>query len=85
MRLAHCASHIIHDTTRTCFEANTYFEMANNQRPDDFHIGWICAVQTEYVVACELLDVEYPAQQYLFALYMITIFTRSAVCVNTTS
>jgi nucleoside phosphorylase len=26
----------------------------------DYHVGWICAVQTEYVVACELLDEEYP-------------------------
>jgi len=28
--------------------------MANNLRPDDSRVGWICAVQTEYVVACEL-------------------------------
>jgi hypothetical protein len=35
--------------------------MAKNLRPDDFRVGWICAVQTEYVVACELLDEEYPA------------------------
>jgi nucleoside phosphorylase len=28
--------------------------------PQDYHIGWICAVQTEYVVACEFLDEEYP-------------------------
>ena len=26
----------------------------------DYHVGWICAVQTEYVVACELLDEEHP-------------------------
>lgn len=32
-----------------------------SSRPEDFHVGWICAVQTEYVVACELLDEEYPA------------------------
>jgi len=25
-----------------------------------YHVGWICAVRTEYVVACELLDDEYP-------------------------
>ncbi|KIW64874.1 hypothetical protein PV04_07178 [Phialophora macrospora] len=32
----------------------------NRLRPADVHVGWICAVQTEYVVACELLDEEYP-------------------------
>jgi nucleoside phosphorylase len=26
----------------------------------DYTVGWICAVQTEYVVACELLDQEHP-------------------------
>lgn len=26
----------------------------------DYTVGWICAVQTEYVVACELLDEEHP-------------------------
>jgi nucleoside phosphorylase len=26
----------------------------------DYTVGWICAVQTEYVVACEFLDEEYP-------------------------
>ena len=26
----------------------------------DYHVGWVCAVQTEYVVACELLDEEFP-------------------------
>ena len=26
---------------------------------EDYTIGWICAVQTEYVVACELLDEEH--------------------------
>ena len=31
-------------------------------RPQDYQVGWICAVQTEYVVACELLDEEYPSQ-----------------------
>ena len=35
--------------------------MAKNLRPEDFHVGWICAVQTEYVVACELLDEEFLA------------------------
>jgi len=25
-----------------------------------YHVGWICAIHTEYVVACELLDEEYP-------------------------
>lgn len=30
-------------------------------RPEDFHVAWICAVQIEYVVACELLDEEYTA------------------------
>jgi uncharacterized delta-60 repeat protein len=28
--------------------------------PQNHHVGWICAVQTEYVVACEILDEEYP-------------------------
>src|SRR3984885_558091 len=28
--------------------------------PQNYHVGWICAVQTEYVVACEILDEEYP-------------------------
>src|SRR5271156_5840939 len=28
--------------------------------PPKPHVGWICAVQTEYVVACEILDEEYP-------------------------
>jgi nucleoside phosphorylase len=27
----------------------------------DYTVGWICAVQTEYVVACELLDEEHPS------------------------
>jgi hypothetical protein len=27
---------------------------------DDYQVGWISVVQTEYVVACELLDEEYP-------------------------
>lgn len=27
----------------------------------DYTVGWICAVQTEYVVACELLDEEHDA------------------------
>src|SRR5271155_3004567 len=31
-------------------------------RPQDYQVGWICAVQTEYVVACELLDEEHPSQ-----------------------
>jgi nucleoside phosphorylase len=26
----------------------------------DFHVGWICAVEVEYVIACELLDEEHP-------------------------
>jgi nucleoside phosphorylase len=32
------------------------------QRPhvQDFHIGWICAVEVEYVIASELLDEEFP-------------------------
>jgi hypothetical protein len=25
-----------------------------------YQVGWICAVPTEYVVACEFLDEEYP-------------------------
>jgi nucleoside phosphorylase len=25
----------------------------------DFQVGWICAVEVEYVIACELLDKEY--------------------------
>ena len=28
-------------------------------RRQDYTVGWICAVQTEYVVACELLDEEH--------------------------
>ena len=27
----------------------------------DYTVGWICAVQTEYVVACEFLDEEHPS------------------------
>jgi len=27
---------------------------------DDFHVGWISALQTEFVAACEMLDEEYP-------------------------
>ena len=29
-------------------------------RRQDYTVGWICAVQTEYVAACELLDEEHP-------------------------
>ena len=29
-------------------------------RPQDYTVGWICAVQTEFVAACELLDEEHP-------------------------
>jgi len=29
-------------------------------KAQDYHVGWICAVRTEYVVACELLDEEFP-------------------------
>ena len=29
-------------------------------RCQDYTVGWICAVQTEYVAACELLDEEHP-------------------------
>ena len=28
-------------------------------RRSDYSVGWICAVRTEYVVACELLDEEH--------------------------
>jgi nucleoside phosphorylase len=28
--------------------------------PQDYHVGWICAAQPEYVVTCEFLDKEYP-------------------------
>ena len=28
-------------------------------RPEDYTVGWICAIPAEYVVACELLDEEY--------------------------
>lgn len=28
-------------------------------KPEDFHVGWICALQTEFVAACEMLDEEY--------------------------
>ena len=48
MRLASSASH--HDAKHTCIKVSPYFEMANNLQPDDFHVGWICAVQMEYVV-----------------------------------
>jgi nucleoside phosphorylase len=34
--------------------------MTPPSKPEDYHVGWICAVQTEYVVACEFLDEEYP-------------------------
>jgi nucleoside phosphorylase len=34
--------------------------MTPPSNPADYHVGWICAVQTEYVVACEFLDEEYP-------------------------
>jgi hypothetical protein len=34
--------------------------MSRVSKPQDYHVGWICAVQTEYVVACELLDEEHP-------------------------
>ncbi|KAK3167779.1 hypothetical protein OEA41_004225 [Lepraria neglecta] len=30
-------------------------------RRQDYTVGWICAVQTEYVAACELLDEEHPS------------------------
>ena len=29
-------------------------------RHEDFTVGWICAVDTEFVAACEMLDEEYP-------------------------
>ena len=28
-----------------------------------YTVGWICAIDTEYLVACELLDEEYEADQ----------------------
>jgi nucleoside phosphorylase len=34
--------------------------MSSPSDPHNYHVGWICAVQTEYVVACEILDEEYP-------------------------
>ena len=34
--------------------------MTPPSKPQNYHVGWICAVQTEYVVACEILDEEYP-------------------------
>lgn len=30
-------------------------------RRQDYTVGWICAVETEYVAACELLDQEHPS------------------------
>ena len=30
-------------------------------RRQDYTVGWICAVQTEFVAACELLDEEHPS------------------------
>jgi hypothetical protein len=34
--------------------------MSTPPKPEDYGVRWICAVQTEYVVACESLDEEYP-------------------------
>jgi nucleoside phosphorylase len=34
--------------------------MSSLSNPQKYRVGWICAVQTEYVVACEILDEEYP-------------------------
>ena len=34
-------------------------DAAMTTRPEDYTVGWICAIPTEYVVACELLDEEY--------------------------
>jgi nucleoside phosphorylase len=31
-------------------------------KPQDYSVGWICALQTEYVVACEFLDEEHSTQ-----------------------
>lgn len=31
----------------------------------EYDVGWICAVRTEYVVACELLDEDYPTPRSL--------------------
>jgi ankyrin repeat protein/nucleoside phosphorylase len=42
--------------------------MASSLLPqiEDYRVGWICAVQTEYVVACELLDEYEPHNPYHF-------------------
>lgn len=29
-------------------------------RRQDYTVGWICAVQTEFVAACELVDEKHP-------------------------
>jgi hypothetical protein len=34
--------------------------MSPPSNPQDYYVGWICTAQTEYVVACEFLDKEYP-------------------------
>jgi nucleoside phosphorylase len=34
--------------------------MSHPPNPQNYHVGWICALQTEYVVACTILDEEYP-------------------------
>jgi hypothetical protein len=34
--------------------------MFSPSKPQDYHVGWICAVQAEYVAAYEFLDEEYP-------------------------
>ena len=33
---------------------------SQGMRRQDYGVGWICAVQTVYVAACELLDKEHP-------------------------
>lgn len=33
--------------------------MATSPSQDSFRVGWICAIEVEFVVACELLDEEY--------------------------
>ena len=38
---------------------NSYSRTTMSTPPEDYTVGWICAIPTEYVAACELLDQEY--------------------------
>jgi hypothetical protein len=45
---------------KKCISTSDPFLMSPPSNPQNYHVGWICAVQTEYVLACEILDEEYP-------------------------